>query len=98
MPCNTITKVSLNMSGLNVDRMKRALESMGYVVRQDGSRLYGTWGKIDTARDGSLKTRGGLTAGTVRQAYTGQVVKDQARRLGWGVKETGRFTYEVIKR
>ena len=50
MPCDTITTVSLNMSNINIETMKAALEALGYKVNVDGNILYGNFGEIDTKR------------------------------------------------
>jgi hypothetical protein len=34
----------------------------------------------------------------VRQAYSAEVVKSQARKYGWTLKQTAPFKYQVIRR
>ncbi len=34
----------------------------------------------------------------VKRAYSGEVVKSQAKRFGWQLKEVAPYTYEVLKR
>jgi len=100
MPCDTITTVSLNMSNIDIDTMKAALEALGYKVQVSGNVLYGTFGSIDTRR-GTIEMNRyekGLDVSTVKKAYTREVVKQKARRLGWQYKETADWQYELIKR
>ena len=96
MPCDTITTVSLNMETIDIDTMKAALEALGYTVQQQGDILYGRFGSIDTRR-GTLDTRS-LDVSTVKKAYTREVVKQKAKRLGWQFREVADWQYELIKR
>jgi hypothetical protein len=51
---------------------------------------------------GTLVISGGQNqdwiVGQVRQAYSAEVVKSQARKYGWTLKQTAPFKYQVIRR
>jgi hypothetical protein len=52
--------------------------------------------------NGTLVISGGQNqdwiVGQVRQAYSAEVVKSQARKYGWTLKQTAPFKYQVIRR
>ena len=100
MPCDTITTVSLNMEGINIDTMKAALEALDYSVTVFGQTLSGDFGSIDIKRGTMNMNRygKGVDVSTVKKAYTREVVKGKAKRLGWQCREVADWQYELIKR
>lgn len=98
MPCNTITQVRLELQNANIDLLKKALEGLGKLPVKDGEkRLYWQGGNYnkDTGKLTVLDQKFGET---VKRAYSAEIVKAQAKRFGWQVKQTSEFKYQIIKR
>jgi hypothetical protein len=63
-----------------------ALGMGGFVQYVNGELVISGSGNVDTIRE------------QVRQAYSAEVVKSQARKYGWTLKQTAPFKYQVIRR
>lgn len=89
MPCDTIQRVQVDIGKLDPDHANAAITALG---------LQGTV----TYANGRLTVRGGANVADitqqVKQAYSAEVVKSQAKRFGWGLKEIAPYKYEVTKR
>lgn len=91
MPCNTIQQSKIDIGKLDPSLAAAAIAALGV----DCSGV--------TYSNGKLIVRGGnadldtLTT-QVKQAYAAEVVKSQAKKYGWQLKQTAPFRYEVVKR
>jgi nitrate reductase beta subunit len=99
MPCYSITQVQLLLEKANVDLLKKALEGLGYLgLHKDGEkRLYWNGGMYNKD-SGKLTVREDNRVSEIKKAYSAEVVKAQAKRFGWQLKETGQYKYQIIKR
>lgn len=109
MPCNTIRQSTINLAKVDHDLLKAALETMGmtcYVAQGGILVARDRYGRAATIQNGKLThdTRmigtGGqpLTENMVKQAYSGEVVKSQAKKFGWAVRQTADNQYVVVRR
>jgi hypothetical protein len=97
MPCWTVTTTKLELKNANLIFLKKALERLGYHVFERGGIL--TW-ENGEYRNGNLTMRGanGEAEGKkIRQAYSGEIVRAQAARMGWKVQQKGPNRYQVVK-
>jgi hypothetical protein len=101
MPCYTITTVTLEFKNANMELLKKAIKaSLGIDaeiynlgVKWNGGYYNKIMGEITlnkkTAED-DIKL--------IKRAYSAEIVKDQAKRFGWNLKQTSEFKYEISKR
>lgn len=102
MPCDSLKTVQVSFGPqTNHDRIADALQMMGLNPVRNGQYIRFNQGTYDTKSNTlSLTMSSGQEERTsdIKRAYSASVVKAQAKRFGWQVKETGRFQYEVTKR
>lgn len=105
MPCNTISRYSVELTNRNPAILRRALEAMGFTVTQNGDRLQFNGTNRETGQyhsgsyaNGKLSYTGELNTNTVKQSYAAQVLEAKAKKYGWCLKKTGAYTYNVTKR
>lgn len=108
MPCDTITTAGIEL-GPNIvpGLLINALQSMGLNPVERGTRITFAGGWYDT-NSKTMTLQGSAMAGTieradaikaeVKQAYGAELLKSQAKRYGWSIKETGKYKYAVTKR
>ena len=80
---------------------------MGLNASQVGTRINFAGGWYDISSK-SMTLQGSNMAGTmdrveavkaeIKQAYGAELLKAQAKRYGWQIKETGKYKYQVVKR
>ncbi len=98
MPCWTITQVKLELLNANLDLLKKALESMGHTVYQNGNNLYWQDGMYDKTKDQLVLGNGSEREGNrIKQAYSTEILKSNARKFGWRLKFKGNNHWQVIK-
>lgn len=89
MPCNTQRRIEIDIGKMDPGLVDQAIQEAG---------LAG----LVTYREGVLTMRASSNRekiiSQVKESYAAQVVKSQAKKFGWAIKETGRFQYEVTKR
>lgn len=96
MPCYSITVNALDLGKVGPiapDLLKLAMESLGIPAGQwtlQGSKV------VIRATYGSDAAK--ITQDQIAQAYSTQVVKRTALKMGWQLKQTGANKYQVIKR
>lgn len=98
MPCDTITTISADIGKMNVDLLIAALKAKGERVQVSPDYIYFGVGESYEIATGKLNVSMNRNLGEMRQAYRAEVVKSQAKRFGWTLKEVGKYEYEVIKR
>lgn len=98
MPCNTVSTVQVQLDKANVDLMQAALTALKLRPYRQGTALMfgnGEWIDTATGKSALAPTR---NPAEIKRAYSAEVVKSQARKYGWSLKETAPFQYEVTKR
>lgn len=111
MPCDSISTASVVWTqATDLNLLVAALNTLGKQATLQGDTIRFTGG---TFRAGQFTFQGSAFLGQmarmtdakaaealalVKRAYSGEVVKSQAKRFGWQLKETAPFKYEVMKR
>jgi hypothetical protein len=99
MPCDSIITVDLELKNANLALLTKAINNImknAYVqVRNNG--LVWNGGSYDKTT-GMLSVSNEADGKLIKRAYSGEIVKAQASRFGWSIKETSQFRYEIIKR
>lgn len=89
MPCDTIQTMKVDIGKLDPQLAAAAIQNLGL----SGSVQYVN-GKLEIYGPANRDT---ITE-QVRQAYSAEVVKSQARKYGWAIKETGNGKFKVIRK
>lgn len=101
MPCDTIStnEVDLKSIGrIDAKLMHLALQALRLSPIQQGSVIrFGRGEYIDVAT-GKSELASNRDANQIKRSYAAEVVKSQAKKNGWTLKETAPFQYEVSKR
>lgn len=93
MPCDSIIRNTVDIGKVDPGLLEKAMTDLG--VPRDYWRHVGQSVQI-TSYAGAAWA--GVTQDNIKQAYSAQVVKTTAAKMGWQVKQTGAFKYQVIKR
>lgn len=99
MPCYTITEVKLELKNANLALLTKAINNImknAYIQLRDNGLVW-SGGSYDKAT-GMLSVRNEADGKLIKRAYSREIVKSQASRFGWSIKETSQFKYEIIKR
>ena len=99
MPCYSITTVSLKLMNANLDVLKKALEALGHRnVYQSGTTLY--WGRNSSynQKTGQLTVESEQEGKAIKQGYSGQLVRKNASKFGWQVKQVSQNKFQIVKR
>jgi len=94
MPCDTISTVSLELKNANRGFLKKAVESLGFTVSEDADGLYWRGGRYERT-EGQIITRDEEAGRRIKRLYTGEVVKHNATRFGWRVKQVSENKFQV---
>jgi len=101
MPCFTITETEVFFSDKTDPKLiHAALAEMGLNPRISGSFIEFNTGSYNT-KTHSFTFRGASGekhSEEIKQAYSAEVVKAQAKRFGWQIKATSKYEFAVIKR
>lgn len=113
MPCDSIstasvtwnqsTDLTLLVSALNTLGKGATLLSDGITIRFTGGTFKAgqftfTGGQFFGRMEKMTESRASEGLALVKRAYSAEVVKSQAKRFGWQLKEVAPFKYEVMKR
>jgi hypothetical protein len=103
MPCNTITTVSLELKNANTALLRKAVEAVigergGYLISHNEKFLRWSMGGSYDRQTGKLTVQSEAQGNKIKQYYSGEVVKAQAKKFGWQVKTVGANKFEIIKR
>jgi hypothetical protein len=98
MPCYTITTVSLELKNANLEMLKAALTKLGMYGIYSTDKAVNWSGGSYNKETGKLTVTNTTLGNRIKQAYSGEVVKSQAKRFGWQLKEVAENKYEIIKR
>lgn len=98
MPCYTVTKVTLELNNANLDLLTKAvMKHTKSTIRSIDNGIAWLEGSYDKTT-GKLVVRSEELGKLIKREYSGEIVKAQAKRFGWTVKETSDFKYQIIKR
>ena len=106
MPCDTISTVSVKFNQKTDQALLvAALTTMGLspcvhsegITFKDGAYIAAT-GEIQWRQTYWNRQNWDAKTAEIKRAYSAEVVKSQARRFGWQLKEVAPYQYEVMKR
>ena len=99
MPCYTINTVDVPLGTLSLDLAEKALADMGLNPRRAGLIIGHRAGQYDR-ETGTATWRGQDRTAELKRAYSAQVIKSQAARFGWTLRQskTDKYTFTVAKR
>lgn len=101
MPCDSIQTVSVLLSPqTDGDLLEKALAALNM---QPHARkhviFFGQDRRESFNKDtGELRVRSSTSVPEIKRAYSAEIVKAQAKKYGWTLKETGAYQYQVTKR
>jgi hypothetical protein len=101
MPCHTTQTVTVALGKVDLDLFETALKTeLKLATHRHGKRLYfgGTGREYLDTETGTVAVRDQSQVAVMKRAYSATIVKAQAKRHGWTLKETGPYQYEVVKR
>lgn len=98
MPCDTITTVGVKLAVADLTLLVAALRVLNLNPRRVGEMIYFGASESFYKPAQRLSVRSESTVAKIKQAYSAEVVKSQAKRFGWTLKETSPFNYQVVKR
>jgi hypothetical protein len=106
MPCDTIQTMTVQLNLADMDLLFAALLELskrqtGFTFgtpQRDGTRIDFGWNQSFNKATGEIRVRDAKQVALIKQAYSAQIVKAQAKRYGWQLKETAPFQYNITKR
>jgi len=102
MPCDTITRVELDIKNVDMDIMKAMLEGRGYSVTMMGENTL-TFRGQSYSDNGTFNRKTGVITSRnnmdwVKVSYTTELVRQKTAKYGWNVKQISDTKFEVLKR
>jgi len=86
MPCNTIRVTQIEFGkATDPGLLMAALTELGQFDTQTG--------QLSVRRNDATEF-----ASELKQCYSAQIVKTQAKKFGWQLKETAKYQYEIQRR
>jgi hypothetical protein len=100
MPCDTITTVSVALGKVDMVLLEKALNVLypNSVYRSGPEMIRFGINEYYDKQAQSLAVRTQDQVAQIKRAYSAEVVKSQARKYGWTLKETAPFQYQITKR
>lgn len=102
MPCDTVTTTTVAMQKMDMTLLAAGLRAAGHVVREVNNGLsFAHGGYTQRYENGKLIATGvdaqELSA-KMAVAYSTEIVKAQAKKFGWQMKEVAPQKWQVIRR
>lgn len=99
-PCETVQTTNVELGKVNKELMIAALRSMGLNPVEQGLAVFFNGGTYHWKIGGITLSGYDVEKRTaeLKRAYSAEVVKSQAKKFGWALKETAKYQYEVVKR
>ena len=99
MPCNTVQTMSVLLSPkTDGDLLHSALSALGMSPVRTGDMIFFGTRESFNVKTGELRVRSTTSVADIKRAYSAEIVKGQAKKYGWQLKETAPFQYVVTKR
>lgn len=108
MPCDSIimANVEFNMQSTDMKLFEEALRALGYSYQKtyDGNPYFVRDNVTGVLKDGKIKMtypdgmNNAELQAEIKRAYSTEVVKSQAKKFGWQLKEKSPGKFAVIKR
>lgn len=99
MPCYTITEVKLKLDNPNIDLLKKAIEVVTGIGNITDLQDSLTWnGGKYFKRTNMLSVPDKTVGKEIKRAYSAELVRAQAKRFGWSLKQVNQYKYQITKR
>jgi len=110
MPCDSRVTVSVNLSAADRELLFKVLMGLGWQPREISNMIqvyvpeFGavtiTGGKLNIGTYSYLasEAKAEELANKIRRAYSAEVVKSQAKKFGWQLKQTADNKFKAIRR
>lgn len=99
MPCNTITQVKSEMKDVDISLLRKTISNLGITDFYQPNNNFLSWrGGCYEKLTGKLTARNETEGQQIKRAYGSEIVKQQASRFGWGIKQVSEYKYEIQKR
>ena len=100
MPCYSITTVSLVLLNADLTALEKAvrkhIQYPNNMNSFDGGLVW-NGGSYDK-ETGRLEVNSEKEGQLIKREYSAELVRMQAKRFGWSIKETSEFKFQIIKR
>ena len=83
---------------LDATTLIAALADLKLAPRQAGELIHFGNRESYNTRTGQMQLSTSRSVSEIKQAYSREVVKSQARRFGWNVRQTGANKFQIVKR
>lgn len=80
------------------DLLYRALSELTLYPTRSGDMIFFGRNESFNTKTGELRIRDAEKVAEIKRAYSAEIVKSQAKKYGWLLKETAPYQYQVIKR
>jgi hypothetical protein len=90
--------MKVNLGNVNFDLLVKALDDLGLNPRIQNHMIYFGNGESFNNETKEVRVRQTTDVAQIKRAYSAQVVKTQAKKYGWQLKETSPFEYTILKR
>ena len=98
MPCDQIRVSTVNIGKLNPEPLIAALTTLGLTPIHSGNMIRFGRGESYDIATGTMKIGVRYSTNEIKQAYSAEVVKSQAKKFGWKLTEDGPNQYTAIRR
>ncbi len=104
MPCDTVTRIELDIKNADMAIMRKILENKGYTITQESSKTLifrgqGYYNQGSFSREtGAITMNGRADMSWIKPTYTQEFVQQKVRKFGWTVKAISDTKFQVIKR
>ncbi len=99
MPCFTIQTSTVELGkGKDLGLMAEALASIGEASTRYGQRLCFGQNEFYDADNGVLQITQSRNVAEIKRAYSHAIVKQQAKKMGWQLKQVGPNKYQAVRR
>jgi hypothetical protein len=99
MPCDTISTYQVKLQdSTDLDLLTKALEALNLNPRRQGHIIRFGAGESFNKATGEVRVRNVESVAEIKKAYSAELIKSQAKRFGWTLKQTGPYAYTVHKR
>jgi hypothetical protein len=106
MPCDSISTAEIDAGKFSGPHLLAALTALGLNPRHEAYKTYTFAGGTFRSDTGKFTFTGGYVndryaaekTAQIKRAYSAEVLKSQAKRFGWQLKQTGPQKYVIQKR
>lgn len=98
MPCDTVQTMAVALKVADLALLFKALDALKMRPVMYGNTIQFGNSESFNKDTQELRVTNEAKVARIKQAYSAEIVKSQARRYGWTLKETAPFQYVITKR